>query len=124
MVKLIKSHLIYEVHERSETSGQTCRLYMLEERKSFISRRAFWSSGSAAALTECGVIGDVCGPVISILQDEFIPQVDSFYSWSTSVVCSDPVIAAWLYPADNIYCRLCISFIIQPQKGARLFDVV
>lgn len=90
-------------------------LYLLE---------SFLSSGLAAALTEFGAIGDACRPVISILQDGFIAQVDSFYSWSMSVVCSDPVIAAWLDTAGKIYCRLCISFIIQLQKGARLFDVV
>lgn len=43
---------------------------------------------------------------------------------SMSAVRSDPVIAAWLDPAGDINCRLCLSFIIQPQKGARLFDVV
>lgn len=42
-------------------------LYLLE---------SFLSSGSAAALTEFGVTGDACRPVISILQDEFIAQVN------------------------------------------------
>lgn len=86
--------------------------------------QSFLSSGSAAALTEFGAIGAACRPVISVLQDEFIAQVDTFYSGSMSVVCYDPVVAAWLDPAGNIYCTLCLSFIIQPQKGARLFDVV